>query len=597
MTKYANLNFSTGSGKKTFRIKIEPKEETGIKTGYFIPSAMQSQYSVMPVVSQSKFDEIEDPSELKIGFKNGIEIPGLQNIGIVEKEIVVSSSEDITNLKTINIKYPLIPQDPGRNGQVFAYAHIFYDQRLNELIYRLVEPGLDDMEKRILTEIKDYIQEKINMNFAQVRKKEAISYINDLFERALVYFKVSFDAASKEKMKYYILRDFIGLEMIEPFLRDKNIEDISCDGVNIPLYVYHRDPRLGSLKTNIMFRSGEELDSFVNKLSEKCGKAISVAKPLLDGTLPDGSRVQSTLGSDIARHGSNFTIRMFTEEPLTPPDIVEFGTCDPRMMAYFWFLVEHGLSFLISGGTATGKTSFLNVISLFIKPQMKIVSVEDTSELRLSHSHWIPEVARTPISEAGKVDMFELLKESLRQRPDYIIVGEVRGSEAYVLFQQMATGHPGLSTIHAENMPKLMDRLTTPPINLQPTLIQNLDIIVFLRRVKKGRKYIRRVSSVIEVIGYNRKDMKPVINEVFTWDPKTDKFKTANKSLMLRKIAESTDLNEAGIEEEIKKRVRVISWMTNKKIKDYRKVGLILNLFYTNQEFLLDRIEKAEDNV
>ncbi|MCX6818400.1 MAG: ATPase, T2SS/T4P/T4SS family, partial [Candidatus Aenigmarchaeota archaeon] len=179
---------------------------------------------------------------------------------------------------------------------------------------------------------------------------------------------------------------------------------------------------------------------------------------------------------------------------------------------------------------------------------------------------------------------------SLRQRPDYIIVGEVRGSEAYVLFQQMATGHPGLSTIHAENMSKLMDRLTSPPINLSPNLIQNLDIIIFLKRFKKGRKYIRRVSTVTEVIGYDRRNMTPMNNDVFVWDPKKDVFMTVNKSFMLRKIAESTDLTENGVEEEIKKRVNVIRWMVKNKIRDYRKVGIILSLFYTDQAFLLSRI-------
>ncbi|MCX6818588.1 MAG: type II/IV secretion system ATPase subunit, partial [Candidatus Aenigmarchaeota archaeon] len=471
------LNFVTNSGKRKFRVAPKPKEETCIRTGYFISNTNQiipqlypqiitspaPNITVMPSTPNIKIVQgygpearetvIDEQMETKIKFRSGIAIPEMAE-PVEKKDISMLLSEESPDLKIVDMKYPLIPQKPRKGEHVFAYAHIFYNKRSNELIYNVIEPEINEIEKKVLADIKEYIQEKLNINFAQIRKKEAFGYITNIFNRALEYFKVKFETSAEEKLKYYVFRDFVGLEMIEPFMKDKQIEDISCDGVNIPLYVYHRDPRFGSLKTNIIFKSADELDLFVNKLSEKCGKSISVARPLLDGTLPEGSRVQATLGSDIARHGSNFTIRMFTEEPLTPTDIIEFGTCDPRMMAYFWILVEHGLSFLVSGSTATGKTSFLNVLSLFIKPQMKIVSVEDTSELRLSHSHWIPEVARTPISETGKVDMFELLKSSLRQRPDYIIVGEVRGSEAYVLFQQMATGHPGLSTIHAENMSK-----------------------------------------------------------------------------------------------------------------------------------------------
>jgi len=411
-----------------------------------------------------------------------------------------------------------------------------------------------------------------------------------LLEKAFDYFKVKERGVKRDVYKYYILRDFIGLGKIEPFMQDKQIEDISCDGVNIPIYVYHRDPKLGTLRTNVKFSSQDELDSFVNKLSERCGKTISVSRPLLDGSLPDGSRVQSTLGSDIARHGSNFTIRMFTEKPLTPVDMINFGTCDLKMMAYYWFLVENGFSILVSGGTASGKTSLLNVLSLFIKPQMKIVSIEDTAELRLPHAHWIPEVARTPIAEEGKVDMFELLRESLRQRPDYIIVGEVRGKEAYVLFQQMATGHPGLSTIHAENFQKLMDRLISPPISLPPSLIQNLDAILFVKRVKQGRRYVRKIFSSAEVLGYDSKNGVPLVNDVFKWDGSTDKFKITNKSGLMKKVTDTTGLSAANIQEEIRKRAAILEWLLNQKITDYRKVGSVINLFYMSPDFLLERI-------
>ena len=214
----------------------------------------------------------------------------------------------------------------------------------------------------------------------------------------------------------------------------------------------------------------------------------------------------------------------------------------------------------------------------------------DTAELKLPHSHWVPEVARVSISEEGKVDMFELLKESLRQRPDYIIVGEVRGKEAYVLFQQMAVGHAGLSTIHAENFPKLMDRLTTQPINLPASLIQNLDAILFVRRVKKGRIYTRRVSEIVEVLGYNKKKNVPVINEAFSWDPVTDKYKTKNKSAIMRKIADATGMTEADIKREIIQRAKILKWVVEHNVRDYEKFSSIINLYYLSPEFLMTKI-------
>ncbi len=275
---------------------------------------------------------------------------------------------------------------------------------------------------------------------------------------------------------------------------------------------------------------------------------------------------------------------------MTPVDIIKFGTSDLRMMAYFWFLVEHGSSILISGGTATGKTSLLNVLSLFIKPQMKIISIEDTSEIRLPHTHWVPEVARTPLSEEGKIDMFELLRESLRQRPDYIIVGEVRGKEAYVLFQQMAVGHAGLSTIHAENFPKLVDRMTSPPINLPANLLQNLDLIIFVKRVKQGRKYSRRIFSTIEVVGFDQVNKEPITNEVFSWDARNDAFKAIGKSPLLKKISVNTGMTEEQIRNEIGQRAKVIEWLVNKNITDYRKIAAVISMFYLSPDFLLGKI-------
>jgi flagellar protein FlaI len=327
--------------------------------------------------------------------------------------------------------------------RVFAYAKIYWDEKRNCMVYLVVEPHLTPQDERLIEQIKKDMEERLDIDFfklGEVKAKELV-----VQEIGKILLSKSIDRRKMEIIQYYVQRDIIGLGKIEPLMKDANIEDISCDGHGIPIYIYHRNSLLGSIITNVMFSDGDELDSFAMKLAQKGGKSISVAEPLVDGSLPDGSRVQATLGTDIARRGSNFTIRKFTDKPLTPVHMMEYGTVDSTVMAYLWLAIEYRKSILISGGTATGKTSFLNALSLFIKPSLKIVSIEDTPELRLPHPHWIPEVARTPIATEGKtgeVSLFDLLRESLRQRPDYIIVGEVRGKEAFVLFQQIASIPP-----------------------------------------------------------------------------------------------------------------------------------------------------------
>ncbi len=486
---------------------------------------------------------------------------------------------------TVTLTYPLVKLF----GKVFAYARIFFDRRLHQFVYHVIEPRLNEEERKALHAIKEFIREKIDVDFSKLKEREAINYITQLFEEAASYFRIPREI--REKLLYYVIRDLVGLERIEPLMRDGNLEDISCDGVGIPIYVYHRDPRFASMPTNIVFETSEELDNFVMKLAERCGKTISLASPLLDATLPSGDRVQATLASDIARRGSNFTIRRFTEKPLTPVDLLLYGTTNLAMMAYFWLAVEYGCSILVAGGVASGKTTMLNVLSMFIRPQAKIVSIEDTAELRLAHPHWIPHVARVPIAiERREVDLFELLRASLRQRPDYLILGEVRGREAYVLFQQMALGHPTLATIHAENMEKLVDRLTTPPISLPASLLRNLDLVIFMGRVRKNHKQVRRVMSVDEIIGFEPEQKKPLINRAFEWLPLKDEF-ASYKSALLAKFARRSGKRKEELKDELMERAKVLLWMVRKGIRDYRQVSRVVARFYSDKESLLNIVE------
>jgi flagellar protein FlaI len=379
-------------------------------------------------------------------------------------------------------------------------------------------------------------------------------------------------------------------------MQDEQMEDISCDGVNIPIFVFHRDPRLASVITNITYDDPDELDSFIIRLAQLCGKSISIMNPLLNGALPDGSRIQATLATDIARRGSNFTIRKFTEKPLTPCHLMNYGTLDAKILAFLWLAVDFGRSVLISGGTASGKTSLLNVISMFIRPDKKIVSIEDTAELKLPHPHWIPHVARVPVTTGpegrlrGEIDLFDLLRESFRQRPDYIIVGEVRGKEAFVLFQEMASGHPSLATIHAENAPKLMDRLMSPPISLPPALIETLDLIVFLMLTRYKEKQVRRVSEIYEVLGIDPKEKVPILNKIFEWNAMNDTFDIVGKTALLKRMARIKGMTEQQIIEELERRMLVLDWMQRRNIIEYRDVYKVINMYYNYPEKVLAAI-------
>ena len=565
-----------------------------------IPTPVQAPV-IMPVQYQQTSGNALSPMDIQVlreiihPAKSEEAEKRIASSGMVLPEIKIDvklPSFDEKKMKSVSLKYPLIPRSG--KGRVFTFANIVWDDSGHQFVYKVIEPELSPEKDIQLKRIKDFIQEKVDVDFTKLRKREAIRYINGMFNDALSYFKMVESEEVKDTLRYYIFRDFIGLEKLEPMLQDPNLEDISCDGVNIPMYVYHKDSRFGSMMSNRGFGQREDLDNFVMKVAERCGKTISVAKPLLDGTLPDGSRVQATLESDIARRGSNFTIRKFSEKPLTPVDILRYGSMDLTMMAYCWLAIEYGSSLLISGGTASGKTTILNALSLFIKPQLKVVSIEDTAEIRLAHPHWISEIARVPIASTKKdIDLYELLRESLRQRPDYIIVGEVRGQEAYVLFQQIALGHGGLATIHSESFSKLVDRLTTAPISLPAGLIRNLDCILFVERIKQKGKYLRRVSALTEIGGYDADEKTPIPNEVMRWNSFDDNFMVRNKSLLLRKVANNAGINEEEMKKEFDDRSKILCWMIRRNITDYVKVSSILNLFYNSREYLMERIGEA----
>jgi len=542
---------------------------------------------IQPIALPVKYEEAVGK---KRKIEEGVEIPEFSPAHVKIAKMEEGEREKIT------MAYPLIPKKPAKNETVFAYAKIYWDEKAKRHVYQVVEPSLTERLKDTLKKVKEALEQRLDVDFSKLKILEAKDYLKKQILDIGNYYGLALSETERQVLQYYIERDFIGFGRIEPLLNDEQIEDISCDGLNIPIFVFHRNPTLGSVMTNVVFDDVNELDSFVMRVAQICGKSISVTNPLLSGALPDGSRVQATLATDIARRGSNFTFRKFTEKPLTPVHLLGYKTVDVKSMAYLWFAVDMGKSVLVSGGTASGKTTFLNVLSLFIKPEKKIVSIEDTPELKLPHPHWVPHVARTAIGteferKSGEIDLFDLLKESLRQRPDYIIVGEVRGKEAYVLFQEMATGHPSLATIHAENVPKLLDRLTTPPISLPSSLIASVDVIVFLITTRYREKQVRRVTEILEIVGLDEETRTPIFNQIFKWNPINDNFDVTGKSVLLKKISEMTGMKEGEIGEEIERRMVVLDWMQRNNILEYIDVNTIFNSYYRDPSRLITTIK------
>jgi len=371
-------------------------------------------------------------------------------------------------------------------------------------------------------------------------------------------------------IEYLLIRDKIDMGVLKPFLSDSYIEDISCDGVG-PIFIEHKIFK--GLKSVIEFKVSSELDEFVVKVAERIKRPITYRSPIVDATLPDGSRINIVYGTAISRHGSNFSIRKVNEVPLSILNIIDSNGLDYLAAAYIWICVEYGMSLFVSGETASGKTTLLNAITGFIPPENKIVTIEDTPELNVPHRNWIREVALAKgkgegtggSAAGGEVTMFDLLKAALRQRPNQILVGEIRGVEGAVAFGAMQTGHPVMSTFHAASVEKLIQRLCGDPINIPKTYVDNLNLVIIQSAVKRpDGQLVRRMISCNELVGFNAETQGFTFVEMFTWDPVTDTFIWSGKGssyLLENKIATMLgmpDSKKSEIYLEVEKRAKIL---------------------------------------
>ena len=471
----------------------------------------------------------------------------------------------------------------------YGYVRILYDMDHHQYLYQVVEPELDPREAKILDFIEQTIVDVLDVGLEELTHEDAETMLHGLTDSVIADYSIEVDATTLEKLKYYTTRDFLGFGKLDIIMRDGMIEDISCDGTDIPIFLYHR--KYESMASTIVFPEDAELDSFVIKLAQRSGKHISIADPLLDARLPDGSRLNATLSREVTAAGSTFTVRKFKPEPFTPPDLIRFGTQSPEMQAYLWMAIQHGASLILAGGTASGKTTALNAMLLFIPPQMKIVSIEDTRELNLPHPNWIPGTTRTGFgprnsqgTQAGEIDMFQLLKAALRQRPEYIAVGEVRGEEATVLFQAMATGHAAYGTMHADSVQSVIHRLEGKPISIPRPLLEALDVVCIQIQTRIGGKRVRRTKEIVEVVGLDPNTKELLTNEVFRWDPATDEFHPSGVSYVLERVQRENNLSRRELQEEMANRTILIEWLVEAGVRDYQRVAKMVQAYYNEPE-------------
>ena len=434
--------------------------------------------------------------------------------------------------------------------------------------YTVVEPTITSREQIVLRETAIHLRKVIvyddpKKHHAHQLSEEAVHHIVREFHPDITDDRLAI-------LSYYLRRDLSGFGPLEALMHDPALEDISCNGDNLPVFVFHRN--YGSLPTSVLFGEGE-LNQFVLKLAQKANKQISLTNPMVDATLPGGSRVQVTYSNVVSLHGSSFTIRKFRADPMTPLDLIRFGTYNAEILAFLWLVIEHRRSLIIAGGTASGKTSTMNAVSLFIPQNAKIVSLEDTHEIQLPHSNWLATLTRelnTP-GVQGDIDLFSLLKSSMRQRPEYIIVGEVRGREAQTLFQAMNTGHATLSTIHAGSIQETINRLTHEPISVPSVMFTALDLIINQSIYTYGNSRIRRCHTIHE-IAVEGDTIIP--RKLYEWDVGGDSFrKVAECSRVLEEIAAMRGWTPEQVTEALKKREEFLTTALEVPIPDIRDLA------------------------
>ncbi|MDF9745099.1 type II/IV secretion system ATPase subunit [Natrinema salsiterrestre] len=476
----------------------------------------------------------------------------------------------------------------------YAYVTVLYDEATNTNRYHVVEPDLDEFEEYVREDLIRSLRSDLMYKEFDGEIDRGAAFDEEV-PRVMREHAATVGDGSLQQLLYYLRRDFVSYGKIDPIMRDRAVEDISCDGAARPVFVYHHGYR--DLRTNLSF-SDERLSAYVVRLAQRAGKHLSVADPLVDASLPDGSRVQLTLGGEVTTGGANFTVRKFAEVPFTPVDLINWGTFSLEQMAYLWLAVENNASLMFAGGTGSGKTTSLNAVSMFVPPESKVVSIEDTPELTLPHDNWIQSVTRRGVTAGGRgsVGMFDLLQAALRQRPEYLVIGEIRTESdvALTFFQSIATGHTAYTTFHADSVRGLLSRLQNEPLNVPAGMIGNLDIVSIQQQTTQNGKRVRRNKRLVE-FGHddgNGDEIDP--HEVFRYEPTADRFEQTTGSRVLGNIADERGWTPGRIERELEDREAVLEYLLEEGITEYERVARVVQGFIRDPDYVLEEVRAGE---
>lgn len=467
----------------------------------------------------------------------------------------------------------------------YAYVVITYHDPESAHRYYTVEPDLDGFERSLLDRVADDIRDPLLYREGTGHTDEAT--LRAELESLLEGYGVDVGMGTFHALAYYLYRDFRGFGKVDPLLNDRHIEDVSCDGYDLPIFVYHDE--YTDVRTNVSFAK-EELDNYVIRLAQQSGRHISVGDPMVETTLADGSRAELALGEEVTPRGSAFTIRQYAEEPFTPIDLIEYGTFSVEQMAYFWLCIEHNKSLIFAGGTASGKTTSMNAVSMFIPPRAKVLSIEDTRELSLYHDNWLSSVTRERRYEGTDIDMYDLLRSALRHRPEYIIVGEVRGEEAITLFQAMNTGHTTFSTMHADSIETVINRLENEPINVPRAMVQSLDMLSVQTLTRSNDERVRRAKTIGEIGGIDQRTGELDYSSAFEWRADKDEFRR-NDSMLLEEIADDRGWSRSELLREVRRRERFLELCRRLGVADYRRFTALVNEYYADPGRVMDRLK------
>jgi|GEM_PF-2363478 len=464
-------------------------------------------------------------------------------------------------------------------------VQVLWDSASGKYRYDVMEPSLTADELKAYDGVIRELHKKPRQELAAMKKMGGRERIRQKFERLCR--EKGFSAGLKDKMRYYVERDFWGYKKIDALLKDENVEDVSCNGYDSPVYVYLSE--FESIPTNITFESEEELDDFILYLVQKGGKSISAAHPIQDVALPDGSRLNGTIYKEVSSNGTTFSIRV-ANRTRRAAELLRQRTFTPESLAFLWMAMENRCSMAFIGGTASGKTAALNAVSGFITDQHKIVTIEDTREVRLASQNWTPLIVRetgeAPITE------FDLLVTAFRQRPEYVIVGEVRTPEgAKAAIHGINSGHTVLMTFHADSAPNFFNRVMNAPFNIPPHTAASLSLCVNLAMVsiQSGPVEIkvRRCRSISETSGVNE-DGTLRINTLFEWEPAQDAITMADgPSLVLDKIKAERGWNDQRLVEELSARSAILRWMGENNVVDEARIKKIVEAFHRDRKGLL----------